>query len=663
MKLLRKLMDEAGRAPWTTPETGSTKPESPVKHSEKKTSAGGRFKAFTLPPILKRRSKGNTDTSASDDPDTSIVISPPPQEVLTFEQNLQRNCLDVAGQQLIDKEEYLYGQVSEEVSQFNTEWEMEKEQLASDHQDLLSHIDLTVKSSLSLDKDGLQALKSAVKAILQEEEQDRRWLNQDGKRPAWRPSECRHHHNTVLKSLVEERMVNAELSPEESNELRSSLQRDVCGKGRCLQKDLLRVVKEVKGCYPKDMDICNLYGKMYHQAFSTEIRKILEYGLGMADCSYLLYWVNVAYPEILQNPDLKKEINCETLGKLLSLELTTPLEEQYLSHQETGVQTLLNKMLKDVEQAWREGSESELRDNCYFSPLAIDVIQCINAAVISIETVLEDTSKVQIIVCLLKDFLNSYKQFQEKVIKGVNQKNSRTVIMANLACVEQFRDYIVKKADIFPLDVKECCLSIIADLKNCGYTFLTSPIHKDLKSQYKALGTPVWLEKKHVFETLLKGISEHIQDLKGLTDTCHQELLSQLHLEVTVEYVRRLLQRKIKLRDKEMQEQAARSVCEDGQRLHELFTEAGSRQEWLSEVLAKIAEVLRLQDISSIQLEIATLSQTYPDLSEIQVSALLNLKSNLSASAVKRVKKTFVVNQDTTSSRDTPSFFSMVQVK
>ncbi|XP_020356891.1 tumor necrosis factor alpha-induced protein 2 [Oncorhynchus kisutch] len=642
-----------------TPGIGSTKPESPVEHSGKTTPAGRKFKHFTLPPILRRNSKSNSHVSFPDVPNTSSLLAAPQKELLTFEQNLERNRLSAAGQQLIDREEHLYGRISE-VVQPTTEREKEKEQLARDRKGLLSHIDLAVKSSLSPDKDRLEALKSAVKAILQEEEQDRRWLKQESKQPFWRPSECRRHHDTVIQSLVEECMVNAELPPKESNKLRSSLQRDICGKGRRLQEDLLMVVKDVKGCYPEDMDICNLYGKIYHQAFSAEMRKIAEYGLGMIDCSYLLHWVNVAYPEILQNLELTKAINPEALGKLLTEELTTHLENQYLTHQETEVQTLINKVLNVEEQAWREGSVPELRDNCYFSPLAIDVIQFVHAAFESVETVLGDTSKVQMIACLLKDFLNSYKKFQEKVLKGSNNRNSGTVIMANLSCVEQFRDYIVKKADLFPVDIKECCLSIVADMKNCGYRYLTSPIHKDLKSQYRSLGTPIWLEKKHVFEKLLEGINKHTQDVTGLTDSCHQELLSQLHLEVTVEYVRRLLKRKIKLRDKEMQEQAARSVWEDGQRLNQLFTEAGSREEWLSDILARIAEVLKLQDISSIQLEIVTLGQAYPDLSDVQVTALLSLKSNLSASAVKTIKKTLLDIQDSTSSQDGPSFFSKV---
>ncbi|KAL0969013.1 hypothetical protein UPYG_G00221570 [Umbra pygmaea] len=644
--------------------SGPSTPESPVTHRVKTTSAGKKVKVFTLPHILKRNVKHNTEITTQEVPNKPTVITLPPPELLTFEQNLQRNHLDVAGQQLIDKEEYLYGQVSEDVVQLTADREREeKEQLTRDRKALLSHIDLAVKSSLSTNEDSLEALKSAVKAILREEEQDTRWLKQEGKQPPWRPSECTLHHNAVLQSLVEERMDNAELPPEDCNKLRSSLQRDVCGKGRRLQDDLLRVVKEVRSCYPENIDICNLYGKLYHQAFSTAMRKIAEYGLGMADCSYLLYWVNVAYPEILQNPELKA-INPETWGKLLSSELITPLEEQFVTHQETEMQTLLNKMLKLEEQAWVEGSEPLLRDNCYFSPLAIDIIQFINNAVKSIETVLKDTYKVQVIVSLLKDFLISYKKFQEKVLKGFNHRNSRPVIAANLYCVEQFRKYIVNKASIFPLDIKECCLSIVADMKHCGYTYLTSFIHKDLKSQYRCLGTPVWLDKeKHVFGNLLEGIKKHTQDLNGLTESCHQELIGQLHLEVTVEYVRRLLRRKIKLRDKEMQEQAAMSVREDSQRLHKLFIEAGSREEWLIDILPKIAEVLKLQDISSIQLEIVTLSQTYPDLSDCQVSALLSLKSNLSASAVKKVKKSLQDNKEAIHSQETPSFFSKVQVK
>lgn len=50
--------------------------------------------------------------------------------------------------------------------------------------------------------------------------------------------------------------------------------------------------------------------------------------------------------------------------------------------------------------------------------------------------------------------------------------------------------------------------------------------------------------------------------------------MGQLQLDVTVEYVKRLLKGKVKLKNKEMQEKAARTVSENGEGLHNLFVKA-----------------------------------------------------------------------------------------
>ena len=49
-----------------------------------------------------------------------------------------------------------------------------------------------------------------------------------------------------------------------------------------------------------------------------------------------------------------------------------------------------------------------------------------------------------------------------------------------------------------------------------------------------------------------------------------------LHEEVLVEYVRRMMKRKIKLKHKQQQEEAAAALCDDGQKIHTLFTDAVS---------------------------------------------------------------------------------------
>lgn len=39
----------------------------------------------------------------------------------------------------------------------------------------------------------------------------------------------------------------------------------------------------------------------------------------------------------------------------------------------------------------------------------------------------------------------------------------------------------------------------------------------------------------------------------------------------------------------------------------------GSREDWLKEILIDIAEVLKLQDLSTIQLQVASLGTAFPD--------------------------------------------------
>lgn len=53
---------------------------------------------------------------------------------------------------------------------------------------------------------------------------------------------------------------------------------------------------------------------------------------------------------------------------------------------------------------------------------------------------------------------------------------------------------------------------------------------------------------------------------------CLQELLNVLHLDVLVEYVRRILKSNLKLK-KEEQEAAAGFLCKDGIKIYTLFAE------------------------------------------------------------------------------------------
>ncbi|KAM7376384.1 hypothetical protein PAMP_006125 [Pampus punctatissimus] len=605
-----------------------------------------------------RAPAGPNTISTTTDRHDSPRDEEPHNVILKFEQLLEAQHFCEASQRLTEREDFLFGEITEAESLKHQEEEVDR--LAADRRALKDLILQILKQSLSKKEVNTQALTSAVKAICQEEEQDRQWKQRDWTPPVWRPSSWKKLHDSTLCSLVEEQMNNTYVSTADLEE-QSSLRRDIYSMGKQLKEDLLLVVEVVKSCYPPVMNICNSYAKWYHQFFSVKLRNIAEYGLDDEDCTFLLLWVNNYYPEILQMPMLASEIDNEALGKLLPEELLEPLEEQYLSKQQSELTTYISRVLEEAKQKWDKGQEPSREDDCYVSPVAYDIIQLINGIVTSAVKVVGDLRKAQNLTCELKNLLQRFRTFQDDIMKR-SKPNSKIFIKANLGCVEQFRDFLVRKSNLFPDDVRGDCLSVLTDMKQSAHTYLISPVHEVLKPQYRKLGTSDWLNKS-TFENLLVKIKDEIQDLQGSAESCHQELVGQLHQEVTAEYVRRLLKGEVKLKNKAQQEKAYTTVKHNAESLNNLFMKMGSKEDWLKEILSKIAEVLKLQDLPAIQMQVASLGTAFPDLSEKHVSALLKLKTNLTKADRKNVK---VILSDTlkeTSDDNTHPFFFRVQVK
>ncbi|XP_068574118.1 tumor necrosis factor alpha-induced protein 2 isoform X2 [Cebidichthys violaceus] len=583
----------------------------------------------------------------------------PPTVILTYEQILEAKHLCEAGQLLIDREERLFGEIKE--SEALTHHKEEVSKLAADRSALEGLVLQTLRLSLGLEGVGSKALTSAVKAVQQEEDQDRQWRDRrDRTAPAWRPCGWKNLHDATLRSLVEDRMDNPS-TPPAVQAGQSSIQADVCVMGRQLKEDLLHVVNVVRSCYPPESGICDFYTGLFHQTFSARLRKIADFGLEDKDCTFLLRWVNEHYPQILQKPELVGAIDVEALGKLLPEELLKPLEDQYLSKQQEELTTYIGRVLEEAKQQWNKGEEPTREDGCFVSPVSYDIIQLVNGKVTSAEKVVGDLQKAQAITCQLTNLMQRFKIFQNDVMKQ-NKANTRPVMKANLGCIEQFRDVLSKKTHLFTEDVRKSCLDVLTDMKQSAHTYLLKPVHEVLKPQYRKLGTNDWLNK-HLFEELLAGIEKELQDLQGSMESCHQELVGQLYKEVTAEYVTRLLKGQVKLKDREKQLKAYVTVKDNAESLHDLFLKMGSQEVWFKDILTKIAEVLKLQDLSAIKIQVASLGTEYPDLSEKHISALLKLKTNLSKADRKAVKD---VLSDTRGQQSAPvkgGFFSDVRVK
>ncbi|XP_078029734.1 tumor necrosis factor alpha-induced protein 2a isoform X2 [Epinephelus lanceolatus] len=612
--------------------------------------------------IWKNRKQQNRTDTAEDELDCEEALQ---------QQQVEEQLEDVS-RRLIIREEQLFSQDSHSE-------EEEKDQLQRDFEALRLQMWMAVhntfttsssspssspSSSCTSPSEHLKVLRSAVASIQQQEVQDRRWTDCAKDRvPVWRPQKCLSTHNTLLQKMVESRLMKAAEEDCSGTEgLSSPLKKEVCRMGKRVKEDLLTVVRTVQDCYPPQMDILNLYSGLYHQTFSTRLTELAASGLETDDCSYLLFWINHYYPhEVLKHEELEGKIKTACLGSLLLQDQLTRLEDQYLNHKEDKVKLWLNTALSKEEESWLSGHTPELIDQYCFSPLAIDVIQVINSSLTELNCVVRDQRKAQRITAHLESFLS--RKCVEEFVKGAHG-NVRSVVKAHLVCEQQFRDYITGQTGSLSEEQRHRCLDTLSALKDCGYRCITCPIHTQMKASFSPLWTPVWLDGSlPVVDLLLDSLSQQLTDLTDLKPACRKSLLCVLHQDLVLQYVKRMM--KTRTKSREQQVGGAQRMTEDAQKINDFFKQEGcSESLWLGEMLCSVAEVLRLQDPGSVQLEVVSLARTFPDLSDAHVSALLSLKGGLSAADIRSIRRSVEENRLLdVSTNQSPLFFSKVKVK
>ncbi|XP_060721015.1 exocyst complex component 3-like isoform X1 [Tachysurus vachellii] len=538
-------------------------------------------------------------------------------DLLDFNQKLEQGFLAEANQQLLDREKSLF--ISQSSSEEAICTEDAKNDLKKDYETLMEHLKKAVHDSFNVDNQ--EMLRSAIKAIVKQEEEDKLWEEASEEAPSWRPMRC---HDTIVKEVVENRLQQKNEDDSDADMLKIEVVRI----SSIIQNDLLQVIKHVQRCYSEcfsDFNACNMYAQLYHQAFLTILRKLLRCSVTMEDYRFILQQISSYSKDILKHDELNPHINTESLGDLLPEEDYKALEDQYLSHKENETKTWLSNALELKEADWQANKKPELIDEYYICHLVLDAIGIVDGGVKEVEITL-GKEKAKRILLQMGTFLMSYKNSMEEFLK-TQQMDMTEIVKSQLYNIDKIRDYIEKQDDL-PDEVKVAWLSTVLKLRESCHSYLLTPIHKELTATYRKLWTPAWFsEHEAIIDRLEDTLNEKIHSLNGLNCECQKELLSQLHFELMIEYVRRMLKRKLKLKNKDKQEAAARFLCQDSERIKTLFEQHGSAKEWLSEILPRVSEVIKVQDPETLVLEICALLKQHPDLSERQVVQLLQLKS------------------------------------
>ncbi|XP_054616918.1 tumor necrosis factor alpha-induced protein 2a isoform X2 [Dunckerocampus dactyliophorus] len=565
--------------------------------------------------------------------------------------------LDETSRKLVTREEELFSQ--------DPPSEEDEDQLQRDLETLKLHIlmvvNRTFNSSSSVEPN---ALKSAVAAMQLQEAQDRRWAGRPvGRVPMWRPQKCLSAHNMLLAKVVESRLAKAaedELSGTDG--LSSPLKRQVCRMGKRVKEDLLRVSQLVQDCYGTDVDVVNVYAGLCHGCFSARLTQMTSAGLEADDSAYLLFWANCYYPqEILEHEDLRRSIKTSCLGALLPKEVVQDLEEQYMKRKEMDM--WLHNILHREEDNWSKDETPEIIDNYYFSPLAINVIQVIDGSLKECSSLINDDRTSQKVTAHLESFLGWYKKSVEKLVKRSDQSVS-AMMKAHLACEEQLRDYVRGQTGSVTAEQRHRCEDILDALRDSGYSRFTRPIHQQLKVYYKQLWTSGWLDGSlPVVDSLLDSLYEHLADLADMKPSCRQRLLCVLHEDTVVQYLKRMM--KSRMKSRRQQVDGAQRMTEDAQKMNDFFSAVGcSGLLRLGTMLCNVAEILRLHDPGSVRLEMVAFAMKFPDLSDILLSSLLTLKSDLSADDARSIRRSLEeVRPFRTSTSQSSVLFSKLKVQ
>jgi len=176
----------------------------------------------------------------------------------------------------------------------------------------------------------------------------------------------------------------------------------------------------------------------------------------------------------------------------------------------------------------------------------------------------------------------------------------------------------------------------------CG--FLLEEIFLDLKDHFNALFQRPWLNDLNALATILVTVEDYYSDYVHLRPRYFSWIMKEAERRITVEYLKSILGRKMKLNSPEERSKAGEKLLEEQQMLASLFNKlsAANTQFRSCDVLIPIAEVLKLQDKSMMALELSGLVSKYADATAEQLQAMLAVRGDFSTSEAKELTEGLV---------------------
>uniref|UniRef100_A0A8C4Y6T9 Exocyst complex component 3 like 2 n=1 Tax=Gopherus evgoodei TaxID=1825980 RepID=A0A8C4Y6T9_9SAUR len=464
------------------------------------------------------------------------------------------------------------------------------------------------------------SLELVVQVIEQEEAADRRWLEVQEGGTGPRPRAMRRRWAEEVKRAVAERL--GQCAEDSGGPLAGHVERLT----RCLVEDLRAVRSHLLPAYPPEYQALDVYARSYHEGLAQLLGSIAQRSLSIAELYFLLDWHSNTYPrEVLGRLDIAPLLSAHELEPLLPPDTQHRLEEACAAA---------------VKVTVGPGAHPP---RCLLPPLCLPMavglllsLQVLKAHVDKAPQITLEFGEQIVLCCLtgLAEFLQSFQSKVEQYHEGLGKSGppsdsyvARTIALVN--CCPPFRKYMEQLAQFghpesdTPQRQASTALDKVTRLCN---RVLAQQLFEELRPYFPKLMKRKWLTSSESFDAIIALLTDYAQKLQKMLPEPYEVLVNEVHRQVLVEYVRPLLQVRLVCSSNKMRGKVAARLEDEGRQLQELFIQLNSTSSWLNEVVPHLAEILRLEDTPSIQMEVGVLVRDFPDIRKKHVAALLDVR-------------------------------------
>uniref|UniRef100_A0A8C5XCL9 Exocyst complex component 3-like protein n=1 Tax=Microcebus murinus TaxID=30608 RepID=A0A8C5XCL9_MICMU len=399
----------------------------------------------------------------------------------------------------------------------------------------------------------------------------------------------------------------------------------------------------VAPCCPPHYKVVQLWAHTLHSGLRRRLQQLLTGPeLGASDAFALLHWALHVYlgQEMMGSLELGPEADVSQLEPLLTLENVEQLEATFVAKVQASVAQWLQKALDGEVAEWSQEQEPNTDPSgFYYSPMPAIVLQILDENIRVTSLVSESLQRrvhgmaLSELGAFLRSFNDALIRFSRDHLSGeataphyvsylLAALNHQSALSSSVSVLQN--DWVASGA----LASVEAGLD---ELQRRICRLVLEALLAELQSLFAALPSRQWLSSPEQLDGVCERTERFCRDFWRVRNPAVQLLLAEAERAVVLQYLHALMQGRLVCRGPDERTQAAERLRQDAAQLRELFLGLGLEESaHCAPVLLALRELLNLRDPMLLGLEVASLRQQFPDVSEDHVSALLDLRGDVS---------------------------------